>query len=250
MIRLTFLGLIFSIFILVAADQVSAEVSKETEYAPDNLTERQKIEWEIGAYSGWLRLCGYGSKSAQISSFMKKSPFFQKGEIKMIKYDEGVGCTSSNEVFNLILGKKEQWIRYLDITYTPQGKNLTSSFDGVWTGSGQKESGSCGVSYEASKWARLGSFRIEMMILDQEITGRVIDARMDYNTGYRFSVDAFLRGTVSENGNFDLHVGKTNLGDEMVFRGVLPKDGDRAIGKWDTPNCHGKLSLTREFRVY
>ena len=117
MIRSAFLGIFVSIFILAAADQVSAEVWKQTVNAPDNLTEMQKMEWEIGAYSGWLRLCGYGSKSTQISSFMKKSPYFRKGETKMSKFDMGSRCTSSNEVLNQILGQKEQWNQYLNASY-------------------------------------------------------------------------------------------------------------------------------------
>jgi hypothetical protein len=130
MIRLSFLGIIGTIFILAAFDQVSAEISKETVAAPDNLTEMQKMEWEIGAYSGWLRLCGYGSKSAQISSFMKKSPYFRKGESKVSKFDFGTSCTSSNENFDNLLGEKEEWIQHLNITYNPQAKKLAGSFDG------------------------------------------------------------------------------------------------------------------------
>ena len=49
MIRLSVIGIFVSIFILAAADQVSAELEKETVRAPDNLTEAQKIEYQIGS---------------------------------------------------------------------------------------------------------------------------------------------------------------------------------------------------------
>ncbi len=246
MTRLSFLGIVFSIFILAAAGQVSAEVSKETVNAPDNLTEMQKTEWEIGAYSGWLRLCGYGSKSTQISGFMKKSPYFRKGETKMSKFDFGTSCTSSNEGLNQILGEKEEWIRYLNITYNPQANKSAGQYDGLWAGTGIKGSGNCLAFYRSTR-LRLSSFRIELMVRKQQISGRVVD----YNIGgHRYFVGASIRGTVNENGEFDLHVGKTGLGDELLLRGMLPKEGDRAKGEWDTPNCHGKLSLTRDYRVY
>ena len=248
MIRLSFLGILVSIFILAAPGQVFAGVEKETVDTPDNLTEMQKIEWEIGTYSGWLRLCGYGSKSAQISSFMKKSPYFRKGEKKMSKYDMGLSCTSSNEDLNKILGEKDKWERYLAFTYLPTEKYLTGPFDGLWVGTGHREAGSCRVP--ASTRGKLESIRVELMVREQEITGRVIDALIYTQNIDRISVNASIRGTVSENGEFDLQVGKTDLGDEIVFRGRLAKEGDRAKGKWDTPNCHGTLSLNRDFRVY
>lgn len=250
MIRQTFLGIVVSIFLLASPDRVLAGVSKETVVTPDNLTDMQKSEYQIGTYSGWLRLCGYGSKASQISAFMKKSPYFRQGEKKMSKYDMGTGCTSSNEGIERILGEKDQWVRYLDITYTPQATKPVGSFDGLWTGTGQKVSGSCRVNVDVSRGPKLESFKVEMMIRDREITGRIISAQVATWTANTVSIDASVRGTVSEAGEFDLQIANTDLGAKLVLRGKLPEEGDRASGNWDTPNCQGKLSLTRDFRVY
>jgi hypothetical protein len=230
--------------------QVSAEVSKETVDTPENLTDMQKTEFQIGTYAGWLRLCGYGSKASQISSIMKKSPFFRQGETKMSKYDMGTGCNSSNEGLNQILGQKEQWERYLDITYSPQARKSVGPFDGLWVGTGQRDSGSCRVDVNVSRGPKLESFKVEMMIRNQDITGRVTSAQVSTWTANTVSVDASILGTVRDDGEFDLQIGKTNLGAELVLRGRLPKEGERANGKWDTSNCHGKLSLTRDYRTY
>ncbi len=118
-------------------------------------------------------------------------------------------------------------------------------FDGLWTGTGQQESGSCRVTIVAST-AKLDSVRFELIIRDKKITGRVIDARTSSWSGAHFSVDAPIRGTVSESGEFELQAGKSDLGAELVLQGKLPKEGDRASGEWDTPNCHGTLTLTRK----
>ena len=86
------------------------------------------------------------------------------------------------------------------------------------------------------------------MVREQEITGRIKGGRN--RVWNHFSVDASIRGTVRDDGEFDLQVGKNILSAELVIRGKLPKEGERANGKWDTHNCHGKLSLVRDFRVY
>lgn len=249
MIHLSFLGILVSIFILAAPSPISAGVEKDTiADPPKELTDVQKMEWQIGQFSGWLRLCGYGSKSSQISSFMKKSPYFRKGEAQWSKYDMSMSCSSSDENLNRLLGSKDEWEQYLDITYTSKKIYLTAPFDGLWVGTGQRDSGRCRVP--ASTRGRLESVRIELMIREQEVTGRVISALIYTQNIDRISVNAPIRGTVSENGEFDLQVGQTDLGAELVLRGRLPKEGDRAIGKWDTPNCHGTLTLNRDFRVY
>jgi hypothetical protein len=62
-----------------------------------------------------------------------------------------------------------------------------------------------------------------------------------------YSVDISLLGTIGENGEFNFQVGRTILGAELSLWGKLPKDGDKASGEWDTPNCHGTLSLTRKY---
>ena len=115
--RLSFLGIIVSIFILAAPGQVSAGVDKSSPSPPDNLTDTQEAEWKIGTYSGWLRLCGYGSKASHISTIMKKSPYFRNGESQMSKYDSSMRCSSTDEGLNQFLGQKEQWIQYLNVTY-------------------------------------------------------------------------------------------------------------------------------------
>ena len=162
----------------------------------------------------------------------------------MSNFDFGTRCTNSNERLNELLDEKEEWIRYLKITYNPQAKKSVGPFDGLWTGSGESESGSC---------RRQGSgvfraFEIEIMVREQEITGRIKDGRN--RVWDTFSVDASIRGTVRDDGDFDLKVGKNILSAELVIRGKLPKEGDRASGEWDTHNCHGKLTLNRDFRVY
>ena len=118
----------------------------------------------------------------------------------------------------------------------------TGPFDGLWTGLGESESGFCrnlgalGRSFQA--------FELEIMVREQEITGRIRGGRT--YAWKHFFVDASILGTVNENGEFDLQVGKNKLNAELVIRGILPKDDERAKGKWNTPNCHGKLSLTRK----
>jgi hypothetical protein len=119
----------------------------------------------------------------------------------------------------------------------------TGPFAGFWTGTGSRESGNCKVG--GYSYGRLESVQIELMIRELEITGRVTRGRHSYDGP--FVVNAAIRGTVSGNGEFVLQVGKTYLGAELTLRGKLPKDGDKARGEWDTPNCHGKLSLTRKY---
>ena len=122
--------------------------------------------------------------------------------------------------------------------------NLSGPFDGLWTGTGNRESGSCKVPSDSG---RLGSIQVELMIRGLEITGRIKKARLDgrFQSVGTISIDASIRGTVSENGEFDLQIGETDLGAELVLRGRLPKEGRRASGTWDTPNCRGTLALTR-----
>jgi len=243
--RLTFLGIFVSTFILAAAGQVFAAIEKDTIATPDNLTDMQKNEWDIGKYSGWLRLCGYGSKASQISSFMKKSPYFRKAESKMTRFDGGVGCNSSNEILNQILGEKEEWDQYLDITYSQQANKSIGPFDGLWTGLGESESGNC--QYRGLGRSFL-AFEFEILVREQEITGHIKGLRN--RVWNRFSVNVSIQGTANENGEFDLQVGINNLSADLVLRGRLPKEGDQVNGKWNAPNCHGKLTLNRDFRVY
>lgn len=119
---------------------------------------------------------------------------------------------------------------------------LKGPFDGFWTGTGRRESGHCKVGVYS--FGRLESVRFELIIRELEITGRVTKGHHSYNGG--FIVNAPIRGILGDNGEFDIQVGKTDLGAELVLRGRLPKDGNRGNGNWDTPNCHGILSLTRE----
>jgi hypothetical protein len=118
----------------------------------------------------------------------------------------------------------------------------TGSYDGLWTGLGQSESGTCGSKVLGRSFQ---AFELEIMVREQEITGRIKSLRNSYWT--RFFVDVSFRGAVNEDGEFDLQVGKNNSNAELALRAKLPKDGDRANGKWDTLYCHGKLSLTRKF---
>ena len=118
MIRLSFLGIFVSISILAAAGQVSAEVDRETVAGPPkSLTGMQKTEWQIGNFAGWIELCGYNSKAAQIIGFMKKSPYFRKGVMQLAKYDRTGGCGDIDKSVNPILELKEKWEQYLDVTY-------------------------------------------------------------------------------------------------------------------------------------
>jgi hypothetical protein len=152
-----------------------------------------------------------------------------------------MSCGGFDEDLKYILGQKEQWERYLIATYSPQAKMSVGHFDGLWTGLGESESGFCrnlgalGRSFQA--------FELEIMVREQEITGRIKGGRT--YAWKHFFVDASILGTVNEIGEFDLQVGKNKLNAELVIRGILPKDDERAKGKWNTPNCHGKLSLTR-----
>lgn len=122
--------------------------------------------------------------------------------------------------------------------------NLSGPFSGLWTGTGNRESGSCSVPIG---FGTLESIQVELIIRELEITGRIKKARIDSRSQSigTISIDESIRGTVSENGEFDLQVGKTDLGAELVLRGRLPKEGRRASGTWDTPNCRGTLALTR-----
>jgi hypothetical protein len=118
----------------------------------------------------------------------------------------------------------------------------TGPFAGFWTGIGENNSGTCmyrglGRSFKV--------FELEIMVLEQEITGRIKGLRNSYWTFFPAYVS--IQGTVNENGEFDLQVGKKNKSTELVLRGKLPKDGNKASGEWDAPNCHGTLSLTRKY---
>jgi len=89
------------------------------------------------------------------------------------------------------------------------------------------------------------AFELEILVREQEITGRIKGVRNSYWT--LFFVNVSFRGTVNESGEFDLQVGKNSSNTELSLRVKLPEDGDRANGNWDTPYCHGKLSLNRKF---
>ena len=45
----------------------------------------------------------------------------------------------------------------------------------------------------------------------------------------------------------DLQVSRNNLSVDLVLQGKFSKDGNKASGEWDAPNCHGTLKLTRKF---
>ncbi len=247
MIRLSFLGIFVSISLLAAPGQVSAELWKESlAPPPKNLTDMQKKEWQIGNFAGWLRLCDYHSRASEISRFMKISPYFRKGVSQYAKYDMSTSCGGFDEDLKYILGQREQWEKYLEFTYSAFKVLPQPHLGGLWVGTGQKESGSCRVP--ADNYARLDWIQVELKIRGQEITGRVPGAYLSgFGASSRISVDASIHGTVSESGEFNLHFGESNLGAELVLRGKLPKEGNRASGiKWNTPNCRGTLSLTRK----
>jgi len=117
----------------------------------------------------------------------------------------------------------------------------TGPFDGLWIGTGTSESGTCRAT--TRKYGRLRSIHVELIIRELEITGRVTKA---YHGSSSIGVDASIRGIASESGKFNLQFGESILGTELVLRGVVPKEGNRASGKWNTPNCQGTLLLTRK----
>ena len=89
----------------------------------------------------------------------------------------------------------------------------------------------------------LESIQAELMVRDHEISGRVKTAK--YSVKFDW-VDVSTHGTASENGEFNLQFSESNLGAEIVLQGRLQKEGNRANGKWNTPNCQGALSLSRK----
>ena len=115
-------------------------------------------------------------------------------------------------------------------------------FDGLWTGTGISESGTCRAT--TRKYGRLRSIIVELIIREMEITGRVTKA---FHGSSPIRVNASIRGIASDSGEFDLVVGETVLGAELVMQGRLPKKGKLANGKWSTPNCSGTISFTRTF---
>ena len=243
MFRLSLLGVFVSILILAASGQVSAELWKETPAGPPkNLTDIQKAEWQIGNFAGWLRLCDYHSKASEISSFMKISPFFRKGVNQLIKYDMSTSCGGFDEDLKYILGQKEQWEPYLEYTYLTYKAPPQRSLNGLWTGTGQRESGSCRVL--DVKHETLESIQVELLVRENKISGRV--TKVKYSTKIGWADASSIQGTASNSGEFNLQFGQSNLGAQIVLQGKLPKEGNRASGKWNTPNCQGTLSLTRK----
>ena len=118
----------------------------------------------------------------------------------------------------------------------------TGPFDGLWTGRGENYSGDC-------RYRGLGrsfkTFALEILVRNREITGRIKGLRNSY--GNLFPVDVSVQGTVNESGELDLQVSRNNLSVDLVLQGKFSKDGNKASGEWDAPNCHGTLTLTRKF---
>ena len=125
-----------------------------------------------------------------------------------------------------------------DLTYNASPQR---SLNGLWTGTGHRESGSCRMSSIGG--GNIESIHFELIVREPEISGRVTKAHHNYKS--LVHVDASGRGIVSENGDFNLQFGESEVGAELVLQGNLPKDGNKAGGKWNTPNCRGTLSLTR-----
>ena len=243
MIRLSILGIFVSISILAAPSQVSAALWKETPAGPpENLTDMQKTEWQIGNFVGWLRLCDYHSKASEVTSFMKLSPYFRKGVSQYAKYDMSTSCGGFDENLKNILGQKERWEQYLESTYLTYNASPQRSLNGLWAGTGHPESGSCKMS--SMGFGKIESIHFELIVREPEISGRVTKAHHNYKS--LVHVDASIRGIVSESGEFNLQFGVSELGAEIVLQGRLSNESNRASGKWNTPNCRGLITFTRK----
>lgn len=252
MIRPSFIGIIAFISILATPGQVYAELWKEKPAGPPkNLTDIQRTEWQIGNFAGWLRLCDYHSKASEISGFMKISPYFRKGVSQLVKYDMSTSCGGFDEDLKYILGQKKQWEQYLEFTYSAFKPLPQQPLYGIWIGSGQRKTGTCrvpgGIEDGNRSRQKLETFQVELMIREQEIEGRVTSAYLSARyLPERISVNASIHGTASKDGDFNLQFGESEVGAELVLQGKLPEVGNRASGKWNTPNCRGTLSLTRK----
>jgi len=126
-----------------------------------------------------------------------------------------------------------------NITYNASPQR---SLNGLWAGIGHRESGSCKMS--SIGIGKVDLIHVELIVREPEISGHVTKAHHNYKS--LVQVDASGRGIVSENGEFNLQFGVSELGAEIVLQGRLSKDGNQASGKWSTLNCQGTLSLTRK----
>ncbi len=85
---------------------------------PEGLSEIQEMEWAIGTITASASLCGYYGKVAKVQTFMKKSIHFERGYNDVMDfYDSAQNCSRYATSLDTVLGEKEEWEYYLDVTY-------------------------------------------------------------------------------------------------------------------------------------
>ena len=84
---------------------------------PNDLSKIQKTEWTIGVINGYARKCGSDDKAHEIATFMKKSPYFRRGQSGIMQFDRVRGCGEVPKYLDDILGEKDFWQEYINITY-------------------------------------------------------------------------------------------------------------------------------------
>lgn len=104
---------------LVAIGSVYA-ASAPIKAPPKDLSKIQKAEWDIGIITGLARHCGSYNKAHEIRTFMKRSPYYERGLGSIMAFDSVGGCGKVPKYLEDILGKKEFWQGYINVTY-PEG---------------------------------------------------------------------------------------------------------------------------------
>ncbi len=83
---------------------------------PKCLSEIQKGEWQIGIIVGIGKMCGSYDKAREIATFMKKSPHYRGGQSAVMAFDR-VGCGDVPKYLDDVLGQKDFWQLYMNVTY-------------------------------------------------------------------------------------------------------------------------------------
>ena len=87
---------------------------------PEGLTEMQKTEWTIGIIAGLAGVCGHYGKVTEVRAFMNKSPYFRRGHSDIADWEDKLvseRCGERLSTLKEVLGRKEEWEHYLDVTY-------------------------------------------------------------------------------------------------------------------------------------
>ncbi len=87
---------------------------------PEDATETQKTEWRIGISTALAGICGNYGKVAKVRGIMKKSPYFMKGYFIINEIEDKIAvrnCGQHLSTLQEVLGRKEEWENYLDVTY-------------------------------------------------------------------------------------------------------------------------------------